>query len=45
MKIVLLSKSKLDEVEIDIVTKLFENGLGTYHLRKPRVSTKQMRNY
>ncbi len=43
MKIVLLSKSKLEEDEIDIVTKLFENGLGTYHIRKPRVSTKQMK--
>ena len=44
MKIVLLSKPKLDEHEIDVVKALFENGLETYHIRKPRITTKQMKS-
>ena len=43
MKIVLLSRSGFNEVETDIVTRLFENGLDTYHLRKPRLSTKKLK--
>lgn len=43
MIIVLLSRSGFNETETEIVTKLFENGLETYHLRKPRLSTKQMK--
>lgn len=45
MKIILISKSILDENELGIVKELFENGLGTYHLRKPQISTKQMRSF
>lgn len=45
MKIVLLSKSKVEEGEVEILTKLFENGLGTYHLRKPKLSTKKMKEF
>lgn len=44
MKIILLSKSKFDENEVKIVTSLFEHGLETFHLRKPKLSTKQMRD-
>jgi thiamine-phosphate pyrophosphorylase len=43
MKIVLLSKTRYDEKEMELVTRLFENGLETYHLRKPRLSTRDMR--
>jgi thiamine-phosphate pyrophosphorylase len=43
MKIILLSKTRYDEKEMELVTRLFENGLETYHLRKPRLSTREMR--
>ncbi|MCD6068877.1 MAG: thiamine monophosphate synthase [Bacteroidetes bacterium] len=43
MKIVLLSKTRFDETEVAVVTSLFENGLDTYHLRKPKLSTRQVK--
>jgi len=43
MKLILLSKTKYDENEMDLVKIMFESGLETYHLRKPRISTRQMK--
>jgi len=43
MKIVLISPSKKHEDEAIVVTSLFEAGLGTYHIRKPKQSTRQVR--
>lgn len=45
MKIIVISPSGQHENEIEIITKLFESGLETFHLRKPRYSTKQLANY
>jgi thiamine-phosphate pyrophosphorylase len=45
MKIVVISQSKVLENEHDIITKLFEAGLGTLHVRKPRLRTKQLVEY
>ncbi|MBN8702254.1 MAG: thiamine phosphate synthase [Bacteroidetes bacterium] len=43
--IVITSSQKNIENETQIVTKLFESGLETLHLRKPRYSTKQLTQY
>lgn len=45
MYIIIISPSKTSENEIKIVTELFEHGLQTFHLRKPSMSTKDMRLY
>jgi thiamine-phosphate pyrophosphorylase len=46
MKLLVLSPSSGDvNVEPQIVTRLFEQGLETFHLRKPRYSTKEMTEY
>ncbi|CAN5303446.1 thiamine phosphate synthase [soil metagenome] len=45
MKIIVISPSKNIENETQIVTELFEHGLQTYHLRKPSMSTQEMKNY
>src|SRR5688572_30839119 len=45
MEIVLITSSKKDETEPELVTKLFEAGLTTLHLRKPSFSTKQLTKY
>ncbi|CAN5770183.1 thiamine phosphate synthase [soil metagenome] len=45
MYIIIISPSKTIENEIKIVTELFEHGLQTFHLRKPTMSTKEMRQY
>lgn len=45
MKIIVISNSEPIENETEIITKLFENGLETFHLRKPKYSTKQLKNY
>ncbi|HEV7232173.1 MAG TPA: thiamine phosphate synthase [Bacteroidia bacterium] len=46
MKLLVLSPSSGDSTgEPAIATKLFEHGLETYHLRKPRFSTKEMSEY
>jgi|LauGreDrversion4_2_1035121.scaffolds.fasta_scaffold23561_4 thiamine-phosphate pyrophosphorylase len=43
MKVILLSKPRYDEEEIDLVKIMFESGLENFHLRKPRVTTNQMK--
>ncbi|MGZ3865735.1 MAG: thiamine phosphate synthase [Bacteroidia bacterium] len=45
MKIVVISQSKVLEDEHKIITDLFEAGLGTLHVRKPRLRTKQLIEY
>jgi thiamine-phosphate pyrophosphorylase len=45
MKIVVISPSKVKEDEISNLVKMFEAGLETYHLRKPKFSTKQLQEY
>lgn len=45
MYIIVISPSKMQENETRIVTELFEHGLQTFHLRKPSMSTKEMRQY
>jgi len=45
MKIVVISPSKVKEEEINNLIKMFEAGLETYHLRKPKFSTKQLQEY
>lgn len=45
MKLFIISPSKTRENETRIVTELFEHGLETFHLRKPSMSTKEMRQY
>src|ERR1044071_3258162 len=45
MEIVLITSSKKDEHEPELIAKLFEAGLTTLHLRKPNFSTKQLTKY
>lgn len=45
MKLVVISSSHSIENETKIVTRLFEAGLETFHLRKHRFSTWEMRSY
>lgn len=45
MYIIVISPSKTEPDEVRIVTELFEHGLQTFHLRKPMMSTKDMRSY
>ncbi len=45
MKVILLSKPRYDEEEIGLLKIMFESGLETYHLRKPRITTQQMKNF
>lgn len=45
MEIVIITSAKRDEQEPELVTKLFEAGLTTLHLRKPNWSTRQLTNY
>jgi thiamine-phosphate pyrophosphorylase len=45
MNILVISPSKTKDNEIKIVKELFENGLETFHLRKPKQSTKELRDY
>lgn len=45
MKIVVISQSKVIENEHKTVQELFEAGLGTLHVRKPRLRTKQLIEY
>jgi thiamine-phosphate pyrophosphorylase len=45
MKLIVITPSRSIEDETNIVTKLFESGLMTLHLRKPRLSTQQMKEY
>lgn len=45
MELVLITSSKKDEHEPELITKLFEAGLTTLHLRKPTFATKHMAAY
>lgn len=45
MKLVVITPSKDVPDEHSLVTKMFESGLSTLHLRKPRYSTNQMAHY
>ena len=45
MKLVVITPSKDVEDEQTLVTKMFESGLKTLHLRKPKYSTNQMAEY
>jgi thiamine-phosphate pyrophosphorylase len=45
MKLFIITPPKDKDSETTLVTKMFEAGLGTLHLRKPRYSTEQMAEY
>ena len=45
MQIIVISSSKNFENEAEVVTKLFEAGLETFHLRKPKLSTRELKKY
>lgn len=45
MKLIVISSSRHKENEAKIVTSLFEHGLETFHLRKPNMSTAEMRKF
>jgi thiamine-phosphate pyrophosphorylase len=45
MKLIVISSSKTRENETRLVTELFENGLETFHLRKPAMRTREMRQF
>ncbi len=45
MKLIVISSSATIENEAQIVTQLFEAGLETFHLRKLKLSTKQMTEF
>lgn len=45
MKIVVISPSKMKEDEFKNITALFEAGLESYHIRKPKFSTRQLKEY
>ena len=45
MKIIVISNSEPIENESEIITKLFESGLETLHLRKPKYSTRQLKDF
>lgn len=43
MKLIVISASEKRENEAHIITKLFENGLENFHLRKPKMSTRSLK--
>ena len=45
MKIIIISPFQTKENEIENIVKMFEAGLETYHIRKPKFSTKQLQEY
>lgn len=45
MKLIVITGSKTLTDEPSMVTKMFEDGLMTLHLRKPRYTTQEMRDY
>src|SRR5688572_28890635 len=45
MKLIVITPSKDVPDETTLVTKMFESGLQTLHLRKPRYSTNRMNEY
>jgi thiamine-phosphate pyrophosphorylase len=45
MKIIVITSNRRDEKEPEIVNSFFANGLETLHLRKPRLSTRELSEY
>lgn len=45
MKLIIITGSKTLGEEPSLVTKMFEDGLMTLHLRKPKLTTQEMRDY
>lgn len=45
MKIVVISQPKIIENEHLVVQQLFEAGLDTFHIRKPRLRTQQLHDF
>lgn len=45
MKLILISPSRQKDNEVANLIQMFENGLETFHLRKPRYSTKRLKEY
>ncbi|MBC7862745.1 MAG: thiamine phosphate synthase [Bacteroidia bacterium] len=45
MKVIVISSNRLDEKEADCINEMFENGLMSFHLRKPKLSTVELANY
>ena len=45
MKIIVLSPQKSLDNDIEIVISLFEEGMNTYHLKKPHYSAKKIKSY
>ena len=45
MKIIVITPQSSKEEEIKIIIQLFENGLKTLHLRKPKFRTKELKDY
>lgn len=45
MKLIVISSTRKNHFEPEIVTQLFKNGLEIFHLRKPEFSQKEMERY
>lgn len=45
MELIVISSSRNSETEPELVTRLFEAGLKTFHLRKPKFSTNALKKY
>ena len=45
MKLIVLSRNKIHKSEIGLLQHMFENGLETFHLRKPGSTTKEIEAY
>lgn len=45
MKVIVLSAQKPIQNELEILISLFEEGMNTFHLRKPHYTIKKMRSY
>ena len=45
MKLIVITRSKMLDDEPSMVTKMFEDGLMTLHLRKPNATTQELREY
>lgn len=45
MKLIVISSSNTIEDEVKIVTRLFEAGLETFHIRKHKLSTRKMKDF
>jgi thiamine-phosphate pyrophosphorylase len=45
MKVIVISPSSIKENEVKNVIQMFEAGLESYHIRKPKFSTKQLQEY